>query len=63
MEGGTQYTLSPECGLARGNLQWPGTIGLSTESKVSLLNFLVDLKLQAIQYRNDSLRLSINSIL
>ena len=62
-DAGTQYTLSPACGLVRGNIQWPRTIGLSTESKISGFNFLEELKLQAIQYRNDSLRLSINSIL
>jgi len=35
------------CGLARGNPQWPGGLGLSSKSKLSRSNFLVDLKAQS----------------
>jgi len=45
-DSGTQYTLSPECGLARGNPQLPGILDLFSESKISSFNFLVDLKVQ-----------------
>jgi len=35
---------SPDCRLARGYLQLPGTVGLSVKSKISQFKFLVDLK-------------------
>ena len=44
---GTQYTFSPECGLARGNPQWPAVLDLVSESKIAWFNFLVDLKAQS----------------
>jgi hypothetical protein len=46
---GTQYKISPLCGLARGNPQWPRVLGLSSKSKISRVNFLVELKEQSTQ--------------
>jgi hypothetical protein len=43
---GTQYTLAPECGLDRGNIQYPAIVSLSGKYKISRFNFLVDLKEQ-----------------
>ena len=43
---GTKCKLGLSCGLVRGNLQTPGTLGLSSESKISWMNFLVGLKEQ-----------------
>jgi hypothetical protein len=45
--GGTKPTIGPLCGLAMGNLQFPEILGLSSESKISWFNFLVDLKVQS----------------
>jgi hypothetical protein len=33
IDSGTQYTLSPECGLARGNIQFSGIVGLLSKLK------------------------------
>lgn len=44
---GTKCKLATECGLARGNPQWPGVLGLSSEAEISRSNFLVDLKAQS----------------
>jgi hypothetical protein len=46
-DAGTQSTIGALCGLARGNLQLMGVIGLFSESKISRSNFLVDLKVQS----------------
>ena len=34
-DSGTKSKIGPLCGLARGNLQWPGVLGLSSEPKIS----------------------------
>jgi hypothetical protein len=47
MEGGTKCKIGPLCGLAKRNLQFPEILGLSSESKISWFNFLVDLKEQS----------------
>ncbi len=47
IDSGTQSTIGALCGLARGNLQLMGVIGLFSESKISRSNFLVDLKVQS----------------
>ncbi len=44
---GTKSILDPFCRLARGNPQFPGVLGLSSESKLSQFIFLVDLKVQS----------------
>jgi hypothetical protein len=49
VEAGTTSKLSPECGLARGNPQWPGVLDLFRNPKISRFNFLVDLKAQSTQ--------------
>ena len=41
--------LGSFCGLAWGNPQEPGNLGLSSKSKLSRSNFLVDLKEQYAQ--------------
>jgi hypothetical protein len=46
---GTKYKLSPECGLARGNPQRPGVLDLFSKFKMSLFNFLADLKVQYVK--------------
>ena len=46
-DSGTQYKLAAECGLGRGNIQLSGMVGLSSESKISGWNFLVDLTAQS----------------
>jgi len=47
IDSGTKCKLGTSCGLVRGNLQSPGTLGLSSESKISWMNFLVGLKVQS----------------
>lgn len=37
--GTIQYTLSSECGFARGNLQWRGVLDLFCEPKISCFKF------------------------
>jgi hypothetical protein len=44
---GTKSTLSEDCGMARGNQQFPGVLDLSNESKTSPSNFLVGLNAQS----------------
>jgi hypothetical protein len=41
---GTDYTLSPEYRLARGNPQWPEVLDLFGQSKIVWFVFLADLK-------------------
>jgi len=41
---GTQYKLSVDCRLARGNIPFPGLLGLLSEPKTSQSNLLVELK-------------------
>ena len=43
---GMQYTLFAECGLDRGNIQYPAIVSLSGKHKISRFNFLLDLKVQ-----------------
>jgi hypothetical protein len=50
---GTQYKLSAECGLARGNPQSPGDLGLFSKSNISWFHFLVDLKEQSTHREKD----------
>ena len=40
-----KYIISPFCGLARGNLQCPTILDLSSKPKISRSNFLVDFRL------------------
>ena len=63
VRAGTQSKIGPFCGLGRGNLKWIEVLDLFRESKILWLIFFIDLKVQSIHYGNDSLRLSINSIL
>ena len=44
---GTKSKISPLCGLARGNPQWSGVLGLFSKFKISGFNFLMDLKVQS----------------
>jgi len=46
---GTICELSPFCGLAWGNLHFPGIVGWYSKPKISWFNFLVDLKEQSTQ--------------
>jgi hypothetical protein len=46
MRSGTKCKLSTECGLVRGNSQFPEISDLSSQPKISRANFLVDLKVQ-----------------
>jgi hypothetical protein len=43
--GGTHYKLSPECGLVRGNLQWPGVLDMFSKSSHFYPVVFVDLLL------------------
>jgi len=46
-EAGTQSTISTLCGLARGNPQWTGILGLFRKNELPWFNFLMDLKEQS----------------
>ena len=46
-DSGTKCKLSPECGLARANPQWPGVLDLFRKPKISWFNFWADLKAQS----------------
>ena len=53
MSPGTKSKLSPECRLARGNIQFPGVLDWFSKPILSQSNFLVDLKKQsATQLQN-----------
>jgi len=43
-----KYIISPFCGLARGNLQCPTILDLSSKPKISRSNFLVYFRLLSI---------------
>ena len=49
-DSGTKPTIWPLNRLVRGNIQWPATIGLSTEPKILRINFLVNLQEQSTQF-------------
>ncbi len=43
----TKSIIGIVCGLDRRNIQFPGSLGVFSESKISRSNFLVDLKVQS----------------
>jgi hypothetical protein len=47
IDAGTKCKIAAECGLARGNLQVLGIIGLVSKPKLSWFIFFVDLKVQS----------------
>jgi hypothetical protein len=44
---GTKSTTDTDCGLARGNPQWLGVLGLFGQSKITLFDFWMGLTVQS----------------